>query len=289
MLLFTLVFVQCSTQKRIESNTKDYAGIIQSSLKILGWDLNGFYFRASPVGNFGIGTMYLKQKDVNDPKIIESNWLLSNPNIWFEETLPETNKQAILKRIIINGSFGSFNTSDSTVTSNSSKLSLPLFKLLSLDASLDMEKGVKSSISASKAILRKMAWPEFEQAVIENKFSKSLIRVYNNNNYIIAADDIILTGYKVNIEIDNSINPQLSAKLTSEVGKIIGSEANGSFKLKKVGQNKFEAIADQDVVVALLFKDPPPLADRGSGPGEWKTAKIDKGDLDKIESFVKGQ
>ena len=287
-IALSVMCISCNQHATPEkSKTVDYATTVRSSLSVFGWDLNGYFFRATPVGNFGIGTMYLNENTSTDPRVIESHWLLSNPSIWFEEQVSDDVKNTILKRIILIGGYSSFSDESTINRTTSAKLGLPILNVLNVGAGIDLERGITSKISADQAVLRKLVWPEFEDAVISNKLSASVSKVYKKNNYSIAAADIILKGYKVTIEVDRTVNPELSVKLDNAIGTVIGKEGTGSLTFKKVSNGKYEATANEDVVAAVLFKIPPPEQDRGSSAlGEWKTATLNPAEVTKLESVL---
>jgi hypothetical protein len=82
----------------------NYAKENQKALRSLfGDQFKGYYFRASPLGNFGVGSMYLDEPSVP----VENRWLVGHPDTWFIDTLSVAERQRFMDRIVVRGELGS--------------------------------------------------------------------------------------------------------------------------------------------------------------------------------------
>jgi len=166
---------------------------------------------------------------------------------------------------------------------------------------VSLENGVKVTLNASKVINHQMNWSEFESAIEGSKISQKVAKHVQKHDFVIAADDLVLVGYKATISVDKKINPELNAKLTGAVGKALGKDTQLKVNFSSSHSGTFEAEAQEPVVAAILFKAPPaPSAgissvnkggwawsSKGSIPlGEWRTIIIDIKVLKPLEELL---
>jgi len=263
--------------------------IRKSLVKAYGQDFSAYQFRGTPVGNFGVGTMYLKE--LKDPqKNPESNWLVGHPDTMFVETVSPEDKQRILKRIFPEGEMGSAKFNQEISTGLSLGAVIPTIQgLLNIGGDVDLTKGVRVTLNASEAINRKMNWTEFKGAIEDGLIQSDIAKHLHRGDFVLGAADIVLMGYTVQVTVDQKANASLHGKLNDAVGKMLGKDASLKVKVSRTEQGTFAVESVNPVIVAVLYKDPPPargslLADNVPSPDTWPAAQIEPGRLEALEN-----
>jgi len=276
-------------------------GLQKALIRTFGHDFPHYTFRGTPIGNFGVGTMYLNE--IEKPNMpIQERWQIGNPNTWFDTKVSQEEKDTLLKKIIPEGNMASVSLTEAISQNVGLEASVPVLRdLLSLGASVSLEKGVKVTLTASKVINHQMNWSEFESAIEEGKINQKVAEHVQKHDFIIAADDLVLIGYKATISVDKKINPELNAKLTGAVGTVLGKDTQLKVNFSSSHSGTFEAEAQEPVVAAILFKAPPPPSmslssvnkggwswgSKGSTAlSEWRTVIIDIKVLKPLEELL---
>lgn len=268
---------------------------VRSSLtRTYGSDLSEYTFRGNPVGNFGVGTMYLK--DLKDPsKTPDQSWLIGHPDSMFEERLTAQEREHLLNGIIAQGSLGSARVNQNISSNLGLETAFPSLQTL-LDASGDvnLSKGVTVVLGASEAINRKLNWTEFREAVRTNRIKPAIAQHVKEGDFVVAAADLVLVGYKAKVTVDKNANAALHAKLNEVVGKVLGKDTSAKVRVQRTDSGTFEVEAVNPVVAAVLFKDPPrPRGARGDGflltkdadaVEMWRAVQLDRKRLETVES-----
>lgn len=257
---------------------------------------DGYSFRGTPVGNFGVGTMYLK--DVTyDPRHVERSWLIGHPDTWFRDDVSADERAALSTRIFVPGPLGAAQLQESISTRLGLDVAMPVIKqVLGAGAKVELERGVSVTLTASRAINRRMNWTEFTTAIRRNKIKPELVDHVGRRNYVIGAADIVLSGYKARVTVDGKVNADLHAKLSKAVGTIVGKDAGLAARISRTADGTFEIEAVDSVVAAVLYKEPPapPLGVGAFGKvvevdvDEWSTVKIDTKVLRPLEELLSG-
>jgi hypothetical protein len=280
------LFLACGCQAHYDNE-------VRSSLtQVYGSDLSEYTFRGNPVGNFGVGTMYLK--DLKDPsKSPDQAWLIGHPDSMFEETLTTQEKQQLLDMMIAQGSLGSARLNQDISTSLGLEATFPsLHGLLNASENINLSKGVTVVLGASEAINRKLNWTEFKEAVLAQKMKPGIAQHVNEGDFVIAAADLVLVGYKAKVSVDKNANGALDAKLNEVVGKVLGKDTSVQVSVRRTDSGAFEVESVNPVVAAVLFKDPPRsrgsrgtglLAKNAPGMDEWRDLRLDSKRLEKVE------
>jgi hypothetical protein len=283
LFLILLIGAGCGAQ---------YDQEIQKSLmKAYGHDFSAYQFRATPAGNFGVGTMYLK--DLKDPqKNPESNWLVGHPDTMFVEALSTDDKQYLLKRIFVEGELGSAKFNREITSGLSLGAVIPTIQgLLNIGGDVDLTKGVTVTLSAKEAINRKMNWTEFTKAIKEGQIDSEIVKHLHRGDFVLGAADIVLAGYKVQVSVDQKANALLHAKLNEAVGKVLGKDASLKVTVSRTEKGTFAVESVNPVVAAVLYKEPPPargslLAEGVPSPDAWPAAHIESGRLQALENLL---
>ena len=89
-----------------------YSKEVRKALKrSYAYDFSKYYFRGTPVGNFGIGTAYFYNAIKGGkptPKSLQEEWLIFDPDNWYVDTLSDLEKKELNDKIIKSGTLGSF-------------------------------------------------------------------------------------------------------------------------------------------------------------------------------------
>ena len=268
----------------------DYAATVRDVLRSYASDMQGYHFRATPVGNFGVGSIYLD--DIGDPQMarVDSSWYLGGPDTWLDAAPAERSRA--LGRLVAEGSLGSFSMNGERARAINAQAGFAILSVLDANASLDYSKGVDTSVEASEVRNRRLNWAEFEGALASGRVNPSVSKVVREGRFVVAAADIVLVGYRAAIRVDERLNPALAASLRTNLLLPQLRRGGASFSLTEGARGQFLAAAKEPVVAAVLFKRPPPRSKDLGGkrpPLEaWPTLHIDSRAVDAVESGVLG-
>lgn len=277
--------------------------------RVYGYDFPSYSFRGSPVGNFGAGTIYAAQfvdrkGDSSEPLQPQEAWLMAHPNTWYADTVTKKEREELDKKIFERGSMGSATLKEKISTRLKLSVSIPnLAEVLNAGATVDYEKGVKVTLKSSAADNRQMNWSEFKKAVSNGKLQPYITDLIDSGNIVVAAQDIILKGYSAEIQVEQTVNPELNAKLNEAIGKVLGVDSKLSVGITKKSEGVFEVTATDPVVAAVLYVRPPKQTkqkavlggvDKIIGPTITPPESLDKWDkvvisntiLDPVEKFL---
>ena len=263
-----------------------------------GHDFPSYTFRGSPVGNFGVGTIYADQI-LDGKRQPQEDWLMANPNSWYADSVTDPEKKELDNKIFEKGPMGSYALKEKISSNLKLSASIPnIAEVLNADATVDYEKGVKVTLKASEAINRQMNWSEFENAVHKGKMQPYVRDLVDSYSIVVVSHDIILKGYSAKIQVDQSLNQELNVKLNEAVGKTVGIDSKLSVGITKKSEGVFEVTAVNPVVAAVLFKHPPrlkPLPSEGQprivrlpppdSLDQWEKVVIPNKILDPVEKF----
>lgn len=273
-----------------------YSDEIRSALQRAYHDFGDYTFRGTPVGNFGVGTMYLKEVKF-DPKHVERSWLIGHPDTWFSDSVTTEEKEALLQNIFVPAPLGDARLEESISTRLGLEVTMPVTKLvLTAGVKLELERGVKVTVSAANAVNRRMNWTEFTRAIKKDKIKPEVAGHVARRDYVIAAADILLNGYKAKVAVDRSVNADLHARLTKALGTVLGKDIGLEIKISRSADGTFDIEATNPVVAAVLYKEPPapPLGIAPFGRvaaddiAEWPTVRIDNKVLRPLEELLSG-
>jgi hypothetical protein len=269
------------------SGCVDYANEIHKALKrTYGRDFPDYTFRWTPTGTFGVGTMYLK--DVKDPeKPAKEGMLIGLSQNWFVQNVAGQEKEALLTKIIVAGPLGSTSLKEDISRKTALNAFVPNLRgILSLGADVNMEKGVQVTLKAAEAVNHRINWTEFLIAMRDGKIKPEIKEHFQKHDCLIVEGDIVLSGYEATVTVNEKLNPELNAKLTGAVGKVLDkdSQVKGSFS-SSTGRI-FEVKAVNPVVVAILLKEPPGMPEAAADVDQWPTVKIPPPRLKEVEAAV---
>jgi hypothetical protein len=259
-------------------------------LQAYAQDMRGYQFRTTPVGNFGVGSLYLD--DLGDPQFarVESSWYLGGPETWL--LIPAAARRSTMERLIAEGSLGSFSTTSSHARGVDASVGVSILSALTAGASVDYGKGVQISFEATEVRNRRLNWAEFQNALNSGRIDPAVARVVRSGKFVVVAADIVLVGYRAEVTVDEALNPGLAASLRSSalLPQLRGGHA--SLRVSESSRGRFVAIASEPVVAAVLFKRPPPaskgVGEHGGMPAieAWPAVAVDPKALAAVEKAV---
>jgi hypothetical protein len=271
---------------------QDYAASLRSALEPFTDRLPGYHYRSTPLGNFGVGSVYLGEVRGTDLARAESGWFLGGPQSWLAPGLPEAQRHEWRSRVISEGSFGAFQVDASRRRAIEVSLGISIFIALGAAASLDFERGAEVSFRASEVRNRRLNWAEFTRAAAAGQVAKEVADAVQQNDFVIAAADVVLLDYRAEVTVDETINPSLGASLRAKAGAPVakGGTFGGALALRESTRGRFVAASSQPVIAAVLFKRPPTRAKGGPPPstdvGSWPAVDPFTTSLDAVDARV---
>lgn len=265
----------------------DYAAAMRAALRTQAGDLAGWHVRSTPVGQFGVGSIYLDEAGDASLARAESGWYLGGPDTWLAVGAGE--RAGAMQRLVAEGSMGAFRVDDQQRRQAGAQAGIAILALFVARGSVDREAGVQTTFSARDLRQRRLNWAEFDTLLRANRLDPGVTRAVRDGRFVVAAADLVLTDYRAEITIDERANPQLAASMRTKalLPQLAGS-AQASFRLQETSAGRFVAAANGPVVAAVLYKRPPPISkDRPGGArpplDDWPAASVDPRALDAVE------
>lgn len=264
-------------------------------VRAYGRDFPAYYFRGSPVGNFGVGTIYASKvaetSEGNTSAQPDDSWLLVHPNTMYADGLSSNEIEHLNQRIFVSGKMGSVTLTESISTRLDLSATFPnLAQVLNAGVTLDYQNGVKVTVRATGAENRQMNWSEFKKAVGSGKMQDYVSAIVTNSDIVVASKDIILSGYSAEIQVDKTVNPALNAKLNQAVGTVLAKDSSLTLSVGKTNEGVFVVSAVQPVVAAVLFVRPPGYRTVGllqpTNLDVWTHVKMLNSVLDPVEQLL---
>lgn len=271
---------------------QDYSAALRSALEPFTDRLPGYHYRSTPLGNFGCGSVYLGEVRGADLSRAESGWFLGGPQSWLAADLPEAQRREWHDRVISEGSFGALRIDAGRRRAIEASLGVAIFVALGADASLDFERGAEVSFRASEVRNRRFNWAEFKNATAAGLVAKDVSDAVQQNDFVIAAADLVLLDYSAEVTVNETINPLLGASLRAKARTLVAKGGNfgGTLALRESTHGRFVAASSQPVVAAVLFKRPPARAKGGPPPsadlGSWPAVDPSMTSLDAVDARV---
>ncbi len=259
---------------RTAAVTQDYASSLRNALLPFTDRLPGYHYRATPLGNFGVGSVYLGAVRGPDLSRAESGWFLGGPQSWLATGLPAAQRREWQNRLIAEGSFGPLQIDASRRRAIEASLGVAIFMAIGAGAALDFERGADVSFRASEVRSRRLNWAEFMNASGAGLVAREVADAVQRDDFVIAAADVVLLDYRAEVAVDESINPSLGASLRAKSNALVakGGPFAGALALHESTRGHFVAASSQPVVAAVLYKRPPPRPKGGPPP----TADLDR-------------
>lgn len=270
---------------------QDYAASLRSALEPFTDRLPGYHYRSTPLGNFGVGSIYLGDVRGSDLARAESGWFLGDSRSWLAPGLPEPQRREWRSRVISEGSLGALQIDANRSRSIEQRLGVSIFIALGADASLEFERGAEVSFRASAIRNRRLNWSEFRRAMAVGQIANEVADAVRQDDFIIAAADLVLLDYRAEVTVDETVNPSLDAALREKAHLPVakGGVFGGALALRETSRGRFVVASSQPVVAAVLFKRPPRRAKGGPPPADlnsWPAVDPSTTSLDAVNARV---
>lgn len=237
-----------------------YATAMREALRSATGALPNYQFRSSPVGNFGVGSIYIDEIAGNDLRQAESSWFLGGPDNWLARSLPPAERQRWRQRLVSEGSMGAINIDSSGSRDLHLQAGIALVSALTVNVGLDATRGIDTRLQANEVLQRRLNWAEFQAALNAGQIAPEVADVVRRGRFVIVAADVVLTGYRADISIDESRSPAIAAGLRTNLLPPSRIGGNAGFRVAESARGHFVVLAPQPVVAAVLFKRPPPVS-----------------------------
>jgi hypothetical protein len=225
-------------------------------VKAIGHDYSRYQYFSAPVDNFGTGTMY-PEAAKGQTFDIKTAGLYGDPNTWWTFNDP-TRVAAELALLRPAGGSGAIAATCDTTTKFSLSAVLPaLFKLLSVNASVNYNKAVKVQISFSSIEYRPLNWPQLAQDVKNNLIIPDVTTHLGAHDYVITIGDIVLNKYTAQLTYSSSLDATAKAQLTA-AWKQFAQDSSLTADFSDGSTGTYTLTAKNPVVAAVYVGQPPP-------------------------------
>lgn len=234
-----------------------YGDAMRQAIRSVAGELPGYAFRASPVGRFGVGSVYLDEATGASASRAEENWFLGTPDSWAAPGRPAAERQQWLARLVMEGSLGrlSLGTSGSRELGVRAGVAL-VSALLGVEVGLEASQGLSTRIEAEEIRQRRLNWAEVEAARRAGRVAPAVASVMDAGSFVIAAADVVLIGYRAFITVERSASPRVTAGLHAKSLPVVPGAGVG-FSVSEAASGRYMVTANQPVVAAVLYKRPP--------------------------------
>lgn len=269
-----------------EAPATAYADTLRGAFSAWGADFTGYQFRSTPIGRFGVGSIYLVEPEGTAPSSAESGWYLGGPDEWLQA--PESERGSWMSQLVAEGSMGSLRLDARQQRALGASAGLSLLSLFAGQASLDLRKGVHTTVEAAEVRNRRLNWAAFSAALDAGRVRPAVADALRGGTWVLVAADVVLTGYRATVSVDESLNPNLAAHLRAQTLLARTPRVQAGFSLREQTLGEYAVRATEPVVAALLLKRPPPRA-KGLGlptlppPAQWADVTLSTAALARLE------
>lgn len=250
-LLVTLLSLSCghNYQRDISKRLETLYGVPNNNRPI-----NGYIFAALLPS---VGTMFCTNYADRWPIAPDNGCQFESPATYFVAGVSDEDKKALLAAIITPVEGGTFTLSDDMTKGVKFDLAMPLLgNLADLNANTEYKKHVTVTINGNQVVKRVVNWDPLLAAQSNGKFNERMREHLAKRDFILAAADIVISGYTATVKVDSGLSASAKSKL-EDTFKALAKESSGSVNLdtSNTGSYKFESA--NPVVVAALYVRPP--------------------------------
>lgn len=268
----------------------NYGAAMRQAIASVAGPLPGYLFRATPVGNFGVGSVYVDEIAGADLAQVESSWFLGGPDTWLASTLAPAERQRWIERMVSEGTMGALRLEGSGASEIHAQVGIALVAALGGNASLDAQRGVETRLQADEVRQRRLNWAEFQAALRAGQIDREVAAVVAQGRFVLAAADVVLTNYRAEIAVDESRAPALAVNLRTKALLPWRVGITSNLRVAESARGRFVVSSLQPVVAAVLFKRPPPVPKDGRPmPNDldaWPQANVSERTAAAVESKV---
>jgi hypothetical protein len=266
----------------------DYSTEVKKSVqRVLRQDFKSYHFFATPAGNFGVGTMYLKSAQSLNPSTVGDEALVALTDTYFAREVPPAERDEILKHLIANGTIGKFSIDEKITRGMALDLAVPgIGTVLNGSGTLDLKKGVEVELYAGETTVRKLVWTELARARRDRKIADDIAAHLDARDVIIAMNDVVIRGYTALVKLNASANVGLKAELdkAAQGGPVKLPSGSTTFSSGQDGTYRIEV--SDPVVVAVLFKEIPIGAQATADSAAWPTVTVPADVISRLQQIA---
>jgi hypothetical protein len=266
----------------------DYSTEVKKSVKrVLGQDFGSYHFFATPAGNFGAGTMYLKSAGNRKPSEIGDEALIAIPDTYFANDVPAAEREALLRRLFPDGKIGKFNVNEKLAKGLALEVAVPgISGVINASGTVDLKKGVTVELQAGETAVRRLNWTELARARNDKKIAADIVEHLDARDVMIAMNDVVIRGYTAVVTIDATANAGLKAELdkAAQAAPVTLPSGKTSFSSGQNGTYRIEVT--DPVVVAILFKEIPVGVLAAADTDKWPVAPVRSGVASRLQELV---
>lgn len=270
----------------LASCNTDYSKEVRQSVQdVLKLDFSAYHFWGTPVGNFGIGTMYLKSAQNVDPASISDQALIAIPDTYYSDKLTDAQKSQLFALLFPDGKVGQFSLSRHAIKGVKLEVAIPnIQNIIGANGSIDFNKDVQVELTANQARVRKTNWTEIGRAIQRNEIQQDIKNHLQARDVMIAMNDIVLDGYTAKVTVKASTNVGLDAALKSKLNSVVG-DASAKFKITSSEEGTYSIQATDTVVVATLFREIPQGVLAAADADAFPALRVPNQNLDKMREI----
>lgn len=256
----------------------DYSAEVKKSMqRILKQDFRAYHFFATPAGNFGAGTMYLRSAQNRSAAEIGNEALIAIPETYFADHVPAPKRAEILKELFPEAAFGTFSVQEKLATRIGLDVAVPgISGVLTGGAALDLKKGVEVSLEAGRAAVRKLNWTELRRARREKQLADDIVQHLDARDVVIAMNDVVVNGYTAVVRIDAAANATLKGEMDKAAAQAPVTLPTGKVTFSTGQNGTYRITVNEPVVVAILFKEIPVGAQASENADTWPSVSLSK-------------
>jgi hypothetical protein len=281
----------CGDLPLVRAPSADYASAMRQALQATAGDLRDYVFRPTPVGNFGVGSIYLDEFADEHSARVESAWFLGGPEQWLAPGRGSAERKRWMERLLIEGSLGSVRLQADNARELHVQAGIALLSELAGDVGVEARRGVQTRLETDELRQRRLNWAGLQAALRAGVVAPDVAAAVNRARFVVAAADLVLLGYRADIAVDEERSPSIALRLRTKA--LLPSRLGGqaSLRVTEAAHGRFIVSSEQPVVAAVLFKRPPPttkdLAGMKADLSEWPRAAVGEQEVARLESQVR--
>lgn len=266
----------------------DYSTEVKKSVqRVLGQDFSSYHFFATPAGNFGVGTMYLRSTASQKPSDIDDQALVALADTYFAKEVSSAERDEILKRLFPSGTIGKFSVNEKLMKGVALDVAVPgISGAIGAGGTVDLKKGVEVELQAGETVVRKLLWTELARARTEKKIAADIVQHLDARDVMIAMSDIVVRGYTAVVKINAAANATLKAALDKAAQGPPVKLPTGTTSFSSGQDGTYRIEVTDPVVVAILFREIPIGAQAASVSDAWPEVTVSGDVLSRLQDLV---
>jgi hypothetical protein len=221
----------------------------------IGSDFDKYQYLSAPIDNFGTGTMY-PEAAKGEAFDIKTAGLYGDPGTWWTFSDPQRVASELAK-LRPSGNGGGVAATCNTTTKFSLSAVLPaLFKLLTVNASVNYNKAVNVQISFSSIEFRPINWSQLAADDRDKLINSDVSAHLGAHDFLITVGDVVLHQYTAQLTFNKTLDVNAKAQLTS-AWKQFAKDSSLTADFSDSSTGSYTLTAKNPVVAAVFVGQPP--------------------------------